>query len=70
MDWSYHSSSLRCRRYAARACRRPARTYGDGGISASKGRDGRPGFDRMVKVASKRRYDIVMAWAIDRLGGP
>src|SRR5262252_8053714 len=42
--------------------------YHDAGISGSKGRDGRPGLDRMLKDASKRRFDVVMAWAIDRLG--
>jgi DNA invertase Pin-like site-specific DNA recombinase len=42
--------------------------YNDAGISGSKGRDGRPGLDRMLKDASKRRFDVVMAWAIDRLG--
>jgi DNA invertase Pin-like site-specific DNA recombinase len=42
--------------------------YSDAGISGSKGRDGRPGLDQMLKDASKRRFDIIMAWAIDRLG--
>jgi DNA invertase Pin-like site-specific DNA recombinase len=42
--------------------------YRDAGISGSKGRDKRPGLDRMLKDASKRRFDVVMAWAIDRLG--
>ena len=42
--------------------------YHDAGISGSKGRDGRPGLDRMLKDASKRRFDVVMASAIDRLG--
>jgi hypothetical protein len=37
-------------------------------IGGSKGRDGRPGLDRMLKDASKRRFDVVMASAIDRLG--
>jgi DNA invertase Pin-like site-specific DNA recombinase len=43
-------------------------TYNDAGISGSKGRDQRPGLDQMLKDASKRRFDVVMAWAIDRLG--
>jgi DNA invertase Pin-like site-specific DNA recombinase len=43
-------------------------TYQDAGISGAKGRDGRPDLDRMLKDAQKRRFDIVMAWAIDRLG--
>jgi DNA invertase Pin-like site-specific DNA recombinase len=42
--------------------------YSDAGISGSKGRDGHPGLDQMLKDASKRRFDVVMAWAIDRLG--
>jgi DNA invertase Pin-like site-specific DNA recombinase len=42
--------------------------YHDAGISGSKGRDGRPGLDTMLKDAQRRRFDVVMAWAIDRLG--
>jgi DNA invertase Pin-like site-specific DNA recombinase len=42
--------------------------YEDAGISGAKGRDQRPGFDRMLKDASRRKFDVVMAWAIDRLG--
>ena len=42
--------------------------YSDAGISGAKGRNGRPGLDSMLKDASRRKFDIVMAWAIDRLG--
>ena len=42
--------------------------YTDAGISGAKGRDGRPGLDRLLKDASRRKFDVVMAWAIDRLG--
>jgi len=42
--------------------------YSDAGISGAKGREGRPGLDQMLKDASKRRFDVVMSWAIDRLG--
>ena len=42
--------------------------YRDAGISGAKGRDKRPGLDAMLKDASRRMFDIVMAWAIDRLG--
>ena len=41
--------------------------YADNGISGSKGRDKRPGFDRLHKDALRRRFDIVMAWSVDRL---
>ena len=42
--------------------------YRDAGISGSKGREARPGLDEMLKDAQRGRFDIVMAWAIDRLG--
>jgi DNA invertase Pin-like site-specific DNA recombinase len=42
--------------------------YKDAGISGAKGRNGRPGLDAMLKDASRRKFDILMAWAIDRLG--
>jgi DNA invertase Pin-like site-specific DNA recombinase len=40
----------------------------DNGISGSKGRDERPGFDRLHKLIARREIDIVMAWSVDRLG--
>jgi DNA invertase Pin-like site-specific DNA recombinase len=42
--------------------------YHDAGISGAKGRDKRLGLDQMLKDAHRRRFDVVMAWAIDRLG--
>jgi len=42
--------------------------YHDAGISGAKGRDKRPGLDQMLKDAQRRKFDVVMAWAIDRLG--
>ena len=42
--------------------------YNDVGISGTKGRNGRPGLDSMLNDASRRKFDVVMAWAIDRLG--
>src|SRR5499427_6050068 len=43
-------------------------TYSDAGISGSKGRDKRPSLDRMLNDAKRRKFDVAMAWAIDRLG--
>jgi DNA invertase Pin-like site-specific DNA recombinase len=45
-----------------------AEVYKDAGISGAKGRDQRPGLDAMLKDASRRKFDVVMVWAIDRLG--
>jgi DNA invertase Pin-like site-specific DNA recombinase len=42
--------------------------YTDAGIGGAKGRTQRPGLDQMLKDASRRKFDIVMSWAIDRLG--
>ena len=43
-------------------------TYDDRGIIGAKGRDQRPAFDQMLKDAVRHHYDILMCWAIDRLG--
>jgi DNA invertase Pin-like site-specific DNA recombinase len=43
-------------------------TYSDVGISGSKGRDKRPGLDRMLNDAGRRKFDVIMAWSLDRLG--
>ena len=40
----------------------------DAGISGSKGRDRRPGFDALHKAIARREIDIVAAWSVDRLG--
>jgi DNA invertase Pin-like site-specific DNA recombinase len=42
--------------------------YRDAGISGAKGRDKRLGLDAMLNDASRRKFDVVMSWAIDRLG--
>ena len=42
--------------------------YEDDAISGAKGRDKRPGFDRLLKGVARREFDLVAAWAIDRLG--
>ena len=42
--------------------------YEDAGISGSKGRDKRPGFDRLLKDATGRKFDLVAAWSVDRMG--
>jgi DNA invertase Pin-like site-specific DNA recombinase len=43
-------------------------TYEDAGISGAKGRDQRPGFDRMLKDATAGKFDILASWSVDRLG--
>jgi DNA invertase Pin-like site-specific DNA recombinase len=43
-------------------------TYEDAGISGAKGRDKRPGFDRLMLAVARREIDMVAAWSVDRLG--
>jgi DNA invertase Pin-like site-specific DNA recombinase len=42
--------------------------YEDAGISGAKGRDRRPGFDRLCADMTRCKFDIVAAWSVDRLG--
>jgi DNA invertase Pin-like site-specific DNA recombinase len=42
--------------------------YEDAGVSGAKGRDQRPSFDRLLKDATRGKFDIVAAWSVDRLG--
>jgi DNA invertase Pin-like site-specific DNA recombinase len=44
------------------------KVYKDHGISGAKGRDKRPAFDAMCRDASRRQFDVIMAWSVDRLG--
>lgn len=43
-------------------------TYADEGIGGVKGRDKRFGLDAMLSDASQGRFDVVMCWAVDRIG--
>jgi DNA invertase Pin-like site-specific DNA recombinase len=56
------------RRIAQRRGWEVVEVYTDAGISGAKARDQRPGLDRMLKDAGQRNFNVVMAWAIDRLG--
>lgn len=40
----------------------------DQGISGTKGREKRPGYDDLWKQVTRREIDMVAAWAVDRLG--
>jgi len=42
--------------------------YVDQGVSGAKGRDQRPEFDRLLKDASRKKFDLIASWSVDRLG--
>ena len=44
------------------------KVYKDHGISGAKGRDKRPALDALCRDAAQRKFDMVMAWSVDRLG--
>jgi len=42
--------------------------YSDKGVSGMKSRKDRPDFDRMLQDAGRGRFDVIMAFALDRIG--
>ena len=42
--------------------------FTDAGISGTKGRDKRPGYDSLCRGVARREFDQVSAWSVDRLG--
>jgi DNA invertase Pin-like site-specific DNA recombinase len=42
--------------------------YDDNGVSGAKSREDREAFDRLCKDATRREFDVVMSWSVDRLG--
>ncbi len=45
-----------------------AGVFEDAGVSGAKGGDKRPQFDALCKAATRRQFDMIMAWSVDRLG--
>ena len=54
--------------WAERAGHEIVRTFDDNGISGAKGREYRKEFDKLLKGAVRREFDLVAAWSVDRLG--
>lgn len=42
--------------------------YEDNGVSGSKGRAGRPGFDGLCQAITRKEIDVVACWSVCRLG--
>ncbi|MEL6064972.1 MULTISPECIES: recombinase family protein [unclassified Methylobacterium] len=42
--------------------------FTDEGVSGTKGRDQRPGYDALLKGIARREFDLVAAWSVCRLG--
>ena len=68
LDQHTSNQEAELRQAADRAGWEVTKVYRDHGISGAKGRDGRPAFDALCRDASRRRFDVVTAWSVDRLG--
>ena len=54
--------------WADRAGHEVVTIYDDNGVSGAKGREYRKEFDKLLKSAVRREFDLVAAWSVDRLG--
>ena len=68
VDQTTANQERELREIARRSGLEIVKVYKDHGISGAKGRDKRPGFDALCRDATKRQFDVVMAWSVDRLG--
>src|SRR5215467_11457607 len=62
------NQDIQLRQVAERRGWEVVEVYSDAGVSGAKERKQRPGLDRMLSDASRGKFDVVMAWAIDRVG--
>ena len=54
--------------WAKRAGHDVVAVFDDNGISGAKGREYRKEFDKLLRGAVRREFDLVAAWSVDRLG--
>jgi DNA invertase Pin-like site-specific DNA recombinase len=65
---SVENQLLELRQVAAQRGWEVVAEHRDEGISGARGRDARPGLDRLLRSAVRGQLDVVMAWSVDRLG--
>ena len=68
LDQTTANQERELRQVASRMGCKIIKVYKDHGISGAKGRDQRLAFDALCRDATKREFDMVMAWSVDRLG--
>ena len=68
IDQTTANQDRELRAIAARMGCEITKVYKDHGISGAKRRDKRPAFDALCRDATKRQFDVIMAWSVDRLG--
>jgi DNA invertase Pin-like site-specific DNA recombinase len=68
MEQTTANQERELREIAGRVGYEIVKVYKDHGISGAKGRDRRPAFNALCRDATQRKFDVVMAWSVDRLG--
>ena len=68
LDQTTANQERELREVSARMGCEIVKVYKDHGISGAKGRDKRPAFNSLIRDAAQRKFDMVMAWSVDRLG--
>ena len=68
LDQTTANQERELREVAARMGCNIVKVYKDHGVSGAKGRDKRPQFDALCRDATKRQFNMIMAWSVDRLG--
>ena len=68
LDQTTANQERELRQIAGRSGLEIVKVYKDHGVSGAKGRDKRPQFDALLNDATKRQFEVVMAWSVDRLG--
>jgi DNA invertase Pin-like site-specific DNA recombinase len=66
LDQTTANQERELRAIAARIGCEITKVYRDHGVSGAKGREKRPQFDALCRNATKRQFDMVMAWSVDR----
>jgi DNA invertase Pin-like site-specific DNA recombinase len=54
--------------WADRAGHEVVAIFDDNGVSGAKGREHRKEYDKLLRGAVRREFDLVAAWSVDRLG--
>jgi DNA invertase Pin-like site-specific DNA recombinase len=68
LDQTTANQERELREVANRMSIEVTKVYKDHGVSGAKGRDKRLAFDALCRAATRREFDMVMAWSVDRLG--
>jgi DNA invertase Pin-like site-specific DNA recombinase len=68
VDQTTANQERELREVARRSGCKVIQVYRDHGVSGAKGRDKRPQFNALCHDATKRQFDVIIAWSVDRLG--